>query len=53
MFDLAIYTAKEGRTQAIDRYVKAAKLPAGSGEMRMLEADVPRSVLDLADRTPP
>jgi hypothetical protein len=38
VFDLAIYTAKEGRTRAIDRYVKAAKLPAGSDEMRMLEA---------------
>jgi hypothetical protein len=38
VFDLAIYTAKEGRTRAIDRYAKAAQLPAGSDEMRMLEA---------------
>jgi hypothetical protein len=53
VFDLAIYTAMEGRTRAIDRYVKAAKLPAGSDEMRMLEAMLPRSLLDLADRTPP
>jgi hypothetical protein len=38
VFDLAIYTAKEGRTRAIDRYAKAAQLPAGSDETRMLEA---------------
>jgi hypothetical protein len=38
VFDLAIYTAKEGRTRAIDRYAKAAQLPAESDEMRMLEA---------------
>jgi hypothetical protein len=38
VFDLAIYTAKEGRTRAIERYAKAAQLPAGSDEMRMLEA---------------
>jgi hypothetical protein len=38
VFDLAIYTAKEGRTRAIDRYAKAAQLPAGSDEIRMLEA---------------
>jgi hypothetical protein len=38
VFDLAIYTAKQGRTRAIDRYAKAAQLPAGSDEMQMLEA---------------
>jgi hypothetical protein len=38
VFDLAIYTAREGRTRAIDRYAKAAQLPAGSHEMQMLEA---------------
>lgn len=38
VFDLAIYTAKEGRTRAIDRYAKAAQLPSGSDEMQMLEA---------------
>ena len=38
MFDLAIHTAKEGRSRAIDRYAKALSLPAGSDEARMLEA---------------
>lgn len=38
VFDLAIYTAREGRTRAIDRCAKAAQLPAGSHEMQMLEA---------------
>jgi hypothetical protein len=38
VFDLAIYTAKEGRSRAIDRYAKALPSPAGSDEARMLEA---------------
>lgn len=38
LFDLVIYAAKEGRSRAIDRYAKAAQLPAGSDEALMLEA---------------
>jgi hypothetical protein len=38
VFDLAIYSAKEGRSRAIDRYAKAAKMPSDSDEMLMLEA---------------
>lgn len=38
VFELAIYTAKDGRSRAIDRYAKAARLPASSDEMFMLEA---------------
>jgi hypothetical protein len=38
VFDLAIHTAKDGRSRAIDRYAKALPLPAGSDEARMLEA---------------
>ena len=38
VFDLAIYTAKEGRSRAIERYAKALPLPSGSDEARMLEA---------------
>jgi hypothetical protein len=38
VFDLAIYTAKEGRSRAIDRYAKALPPPAGSDGARMLEA---------------
>ncbi len=37
-FDLAIHTAKDGRSRAIDRYAKALPLPAGSEAARMLEA---------------
>lgn len=37
-FDLAIYTAKDGRSRAIDRYARAARLPEGSDERLMLEA---------------
>src|ERR1700731_4102815 len=37
-FDLAIYTAPEGRSRAIDRYAKLVSLPVGSDEQRMLEA---------------
>jgi hypothetical protein len=53
VFDLAIYTAKEGRSQAIDRYASMAQLPSGTDELLMLDAMRPRAVLDLADRTPP
>ena len=38
VFDLAVHTAKEGRSRAIDRYAKALPAPAGSDEARMLEA---------------
>ena len=38
VFDLAIYTAKDGRSRAIDRYAKVAQLPPDSDEMLMLEA---------------
>ena len=37
-FDLAIYTAKPGRSRAIDRYAKAARLASGSDEAVMLAA---------------
>jgi hypothetical protein len=38
VFDLAIYTAKEGRSRAIDRYAKVAQLPRDSDERSMLDA---------------
>jgi hypothetical protein len=38
VFDLAIYTAKEGRSRAIDRYAKVALLPPDSDERSMLDA---------------
>jgi hypothetical protein len=38
VFDLAIYTAKAGRSRAIDRYAKAAHLPSNTDEMSMLAA---------------
>ncbi|MEO9189243.1 MAG: hypothetical protein ABI224_04450 [Acetobacteraceae bacterium] len=38
VFDLAIYTAKEGRTRAIDRYAKAARLASGTDESLTLDA---------------
>src|SRR3974390_1552051 len=38
VFDLAIYTAKEGRSRAIDPYAKVAQLPPDSDERSMLEA---------------
>ncbi|MEO8715115.1 MAG: hypothetical protein ABI369_08890 [Acetobacteraceae bacterium] len=38
VFDLAIYTAKEGRTRAIDRYAKTAQLSCGTDESLMLNA---------------
>jgi hypothetical protein len=37
-FDLAIYTARPGRSRAIDRYARAARLTAGSDEAGVLEA---------------
>jgi hypothetical protein len=36
--DLALYSAKPGRSRALDRYAKAAGLPEGSDEAVMLEA---------------
>jgi hypothetical protein len=38
VFDLAIYTAREGQSRAIDRYAQAAQLLHGSDEALMLEA---------------
>jgi hypothetical protein len=38
VFDLALYTAKEGRSRALDRYARATKLPPGSDAAHMLEA---------------
>lgn len=37
-FDLAIYTARPGRSRALDRYARAARLAAGSDEARVLDA---------------
>lgn len=36
--DLAIHTARTGRSRAIDRYARAAKFPADSDQARTLEA---------------
>jgi hypothetical protein len=38
LFDLNLYTAKEGRSRALDRYARAAKLAPGSDEAHMLDA---------------
>ena len=38
VFDLALYTAKERRSRALDRYARATPLPTGSDAARMLEA---------------
>jgi hypothetical protein len=38
VFDLALYTAQEGRSQALDHYARATPLPPGSDAARMLEA---------------
>ena len=38
VFDLAPYTAKEGRSRALDRYARATPLPPGSDAARTLEA---------------
>jgi hypothetical protein len=37
LVDLAIYTAKEGRSRALDRYAREAGLRAGSDQARVLE----------------
>jgi hypothetical protein len=37
-FDLAIHTAPDGRSRAIDRYARSARLAPGSDEALMLEA---------------
>src|SRR5215469_5542373 len=37
-FDLAIHTAAPGRSRAIDRYARSARLVAQSDEARILEA---------------
>jgi hypothetical protein len=38
IFDLAVHTAKPGRSRAIDRYAKAAALSSGCNEARTLGA---------------
>ena len=38
VFDLALYTAKERRSRALDRYARATPLPPGSDAARVLEA---------------
>lgn len=38
IFDLAVHTAKPGRSRAIDRYARAAALSPGTDEARTLEA---------------
>lgn len=38
VFDLAIYTARRGRSRAIDRYARSASLAAGSDDALVLEA---------------
>jgi hypothetical protein len=38
VFDLAIYTAREGRSRAIDRHAKTVRLSPDSDEIVMLEA---------------
>ena len=38
LFDLAIYTAKRGRSRAIDRYAKSVMLQPGSDEALTLDA---------------
>lgn len=38
IFDLALYTAKEGRSRALDRYARASPPAAGSDEARVLDA---------------
>jgi len=38
IFDLALYTAKERRSRALDRYARATPLPPGSDAARVLEA---------------
>jgi hypothetical protein len=38
VYDLAIYTAQPGRSRAVDRYARSARLQAGSEEARVLDA---------------
>jgi hypothetical protein len=38
MYDLAIYTARDGRSRAIDRYARAAQFPSLSDETALLQA---------------
>jgi hypothetical protein len=38
VFDLALYTAKQHRSRALDRYARATPLPPGSDAARVLEA---------------
>ena len=50
VFDLALYAAKQTRSRALDRYVRAVRLPPDSDEARMLDAPCP--LLGLARRAP-
>jgi hypothetical protein len=38
IYDLAVHTAPPGRTRALDRYVRSARVAPGSDEARVLEA---------------
>jgi hypothetical protein len=38
VYDLAIHTARPGRSRAIDRYARIARLPPGSDDARLLAA---------------
>ena len=38
VFDLSIHTAEPGRSRAVDRYARSAKLPPGSDEALVLDA---------------
>lgn len=53
-FDLAIHAAPAGRTRAIDRYARSARLPEGSDEAILLEAkrNARFAILIVQDRHP-
>jgi hypothetical protein len=50
VFDLAIYTAREGRSRAIERYAKAVRLSPDSDEIVMLQAMCARFSIWRIDR---
>jgi hypothetical protein len=52
VFDLAIYSSKERRSRAIDRYRNAMRAPPGSDDARMLDAMGERALLGVARRAP-
>ena len=56
LFDLAIHTAKPGRSRAIGRYAKSVALQPGSDEELTLEQCVEQSSLSgglIVDTRPP